>query len=243
MVERPSKDIIEKLRGVSCASLWNILGDAYNMKHINPLFGDCKVVGPAVTIKYSEIDPTVTAEKMMLEYERFGNPMHRLADKIQAGDVVVGAALGHVYAGIFGDCLATAFKAKGAIALVSDGSIRDSSGIREVDIPVFSRSPPTPHSSRGGGIFPIEENAVVECDGVRVRPGDIIVGDGDGIVVVPREWAAEVAEKAEAKEKLEALSKKLLMEGKPLPDCYPRLKKEYVEQYGLTKYWKIVYGK
>lgn len=240
-VERPRSEIIEKLRGASCATLWGILGDSYHMKHIKPLFGDCKIVGPAVTIRYSEISSVETPDQVMRERERFGNPIHRLADAIQPGDVIVGAALGHVEAGIFGDCLATAFKAKGAVALVSDGSVRDSSGIREQDIPVFTRGPATPLSSTGGGVFPVEENVTVECDGVRVRPGDIISGDGDGIVVVPKEWAEEIAEKAEAKEKLEALSRKLLMEGKPLSECYPRLRKEYVDQYGLTKYWRLLY--
>ena len=79
------------------------------------------------------------------------------------------------------------------------------------------------------------------CDGVRFKPGDIIVGDGDGIVVVPREWAEGGAKKAEAKEKLEALSRKLILEGKPLEECYPRLKKEHVVRHGLEKYWEIVY--
>jgi len=233
--------LIEVLRGVSCAILWSILGDAHHMDHINPLFGDCKVVGPAATIKYAEIDPTMEQEKMLREIERFPNPMYPLFNSLQPGDIVVGAALGHDNAGIFGDCYATAFKAKGAAALVSDGSVRDSSGIMELDIPVFTRAPATPLSSRGGGVFPIEANVAVICDGVRVKPGDIIVGDGDGIVVVPREWAEGVAKKAEAKEKLEALSRKLILEGTPLEDCYPRLKKEHVERHGLEKYWEIVY--
>ncbi len=69
-----------------------------------------------------------------------------------------------------------------------------------------------------------------------------MVGDGDGIVVVPREWAEEVARKAEAKEKLEEVSRRLLLEGKPLRECYPRLKMEYVKQYGLEEYWEIVYS-
>lgn len=239
--KRVSQETIERLRGASCATLWSILGYAYHMRNIKPLFGDCKIVGPALTIKYSEIRSDATQDQMEREYERFGNPMHRLAETIKPGDVIVGAALGHVDAGIFGDCLAAGFKAKGAVALVSDGSVRDSSGIRAMDIPVFTVGPATPLSSRGGGVFPVEENVTVECDGVRVRVGDIIVGDGDGIVVLPREWGEEVAKKAEAKEKLEALSRKLLMEGKPLSECYPYLKKEYVTHYGLKDYWNLLY--
>jgi len=236
-----SAEVIEKLRGVSCATLWSLLGDAYHMWHIRPLFGDCKIVGPAVTVNYAEIGPDATPEYMSREQGRFGNPMHELGDIIKPGDVVVGAALGHTDAGIFGDCLATGFKAKGAIALVSDASVRDSSGIRELDIPVFTRGPPTPLSASGGGVYPVEADAIVVCDGVTVKPGDVIVGDGDGIVVVPRELAEEIAEKAEAKEKLEATSRKLLMEGKPLRECYPRLKKEYIKEHGMTKYWNLVH--
>lgn len=239
-IERPNSEIIEKLREASCATLWSILGDAYYMKHINPLFGDCKIVGPAVTIKYAEINSSFTPDQLRREQERFGYQHQKLSKVIKPGDVVVGAALGHGDAGIFGDCLATAYKVMGVIALISDGSVRDSSGIRELDIPVFTRGPATPFSSRGGGIFPIEANVTVECDGVLVKPGDIIVGDGDGIVVVPMEWSEDVALKAEAKEKLEALTRKLLTEGKPLSECYP-LKKEYADKYGLAKYWKLLY--
>jgi len=240
--EYTSPETIEKLKIASCATIWSILGDSYHMKHLKPLFGDCKIVGPAATIRYTEIGSSESPDQFEQEYERFGNPIHRLFNAIQPGDIIVGAALGHVHAGIFGDCLATAFKARGAIGLISDGSVRDSSGIRKIDIPVFTRGPATPLSSRGGGVFPIEENVTVECDGVRVRPRDIIVGDGDGIVVVPKEWVKEVAEKADAKEKLEELSKKLLIEGKSLSECYPNLKKEYIEQYGLVKYWKLLHA-
>jgi regulator of RNase E activity RraA len=240
--KRPIPEIIEALRGVSCATLWGILGDAYHMRHINPLFGDCKVVGPAATIKYAEIDPMIEPGKMLHEIERHPNPMYPLFEAMRPGDVVIGAALGHDYAGIFGDCYATAFKARGAAALVSDASVRDSSGIRELDLPVFTRAPATPLSSRGGGVFPVEENVTVICDGVTVKPGDIVVGDGDGIIVIPREWADDVARKAEAKEKLEALTRKLLLEGTPLRECYPHLKKEHVKQHGLEEYWDIVYS-
>ena len=126
-VGRPLPELIEVLRGVSFATLWGILGDAYHMMHINPLSGDCKVVGPAATIKYAEIDPTVEPEKRLHEIGRQPNPMYPLFEALQPGDIEVGAALGHDHAGIFGDCYATAFKARGAAALVSDASIRDSS--------------------------------------------------------------------------------------------------------------------
>ena len=240
--EKPMGEIIETLKGVSCATLWGILGDAYTMEHMNPLYGDCKVVGPAATMKYGEITPDMTPEDVDREIERIGNPIHRLFDAIKPGDVVIGAALGHERSGVYGDCYATAFKAKGAAAIVTDGSVRDSSGIKELDIPVYTRVPATPLSSRGGGVFPVEEMVTVICDGVIVRPGDIVVGDGDGIVVVPKEWAAKVAYKAAAKERLEVLSRRLLMEGKPLRDVYPRLKREYVEEHGLSETWEIAYS-
>jgi len=240
-LEPLSDEVLEKLRGASCATLWSLLGDIYHMENIKPLTGDSKIVGPAVTVKYAEINPEATPEQRTREIKRFGFPMHDAWDLVKPGDVVVGAALGYVNAGIFGDCLATGFKARGATALVSDASVRDYSGIKEVDIPVFTIGPPTPLSSSGGGVYPIDVNINVVCDGVTVKPGDIIVGDGDGIVVVPREYAEEVAEKAEAKEKLEAASRKLLMEGKSLRDCYPNLKKEYVVKEGLTKYWNMIH--
>jgi regulator of RNase E activity RraA len=237
----PSAEVLEKLRGASCATLWSFLGDVYHMEHVKPLMGDVKIVGPAVTVAYAEVHPRATPEQRARERNRFGVPMHDAWDVVKPGDVIVGAGLGNINAGIFGDCLATGFTAKGAIALVSDASVRDYLGIKEAGIPAFTRGPPTPLSSSGGGIYPVDVNINVVCDGVTVKPGDIIVGDGDGIVVVPRELAEEVAEKANAKEKLEATSRKLLLEGKPLRECYPHLKKEYVKEHGLKKYWNIIH--
>ena len=128
--DKPMSEIIETLKGVSCATLWGILGDAYTMEHMNPLYGDCKVVGPAATMKYGEITADMTPEDVDREIPRIGNPIHRLFDSMNPGDIVIGAALGHERSGVYGDCYATAFKAKGAVAIVTETRRASISGVQ-----------------------------------------------------------------------------------------------------------------
>ena len=117
--------------------------------------------------------------------------------------------------------------------------------IRSLGLPVFTiHGLGTPRAigatlSREYALLPADLNVTVACGSVDVKPGDIILGDADGVVAIPPDRVDEVAEGGYAEEQLETLTRKLLLEGKPLADSYPA-KKEYVDKAGLTEHWETV---
>jgi 4-hydroxy-4-methyl-2-oxoglutarate aldolase len=118
--------------------------------------------------------------------------IHRAVHTATAGDVLVVEAGGNMEFGPFGDILATNCRNKGIVGLIMDGTIRDTAEIREMGFPVFCRGAnPTATQKTDPG----EIDIPVTCAGVTVHPGDIIVGDSDGVVVIPADIAAQVVEK------------------------------------------------
>lgn len=144
---------------------------------IAPLFPGAKVCGPAKTAR---IMPGQNAA------------IHRAVHTASPGDVLVIEAGGNMDFGPFGDILATNCRNKRILGLIIDGTIRDTGEIREMAFPVFCRGAnPTGTQKTDPG----EIDITVTCAGVIVHPGDIIVGDDDGVVVVPAEIAVQVAQK------------------------------------------------
>ena len=125
-----------------------------------------------------------------------------------------------------GDLIGGAANAVGLEGIVVDGLVRDREGLRDIGIPVYSRG----YQQRGPTkIGPGKINTSIECAGVAVQPGDLVVGDADGVTVVPREHIAEVLEKAEIKKKYEEKRREALAEycrckkeGLPLPELAPK---------------------
>lgn len=259
-VKRPSKEIIEKLKEVSSATAWSTInafaerrGDEFFMEHLRPLSNTMRCVGPALTIRYRPFDPK---EKGRLDSP--GDPILAQQRKdyhatlntawqaLQPGDVIVAEGYGFKDVGQFGDCLASCFQAKGAAGLVTDATVRDGLYYLKLNFPTFTGGPSVPgaltHISRDGtsrGLIAVDVNVPILCDGVAVRPGDVILGDMDGVVVIPIEIADKVAEYGQAKEKLEELARKLAFEGKPIEDSYMPLVK-WINKYGYTKWLDII---
>jgi regulator of RNase E activity RraA len=135
---------------------------------------------------------------------------------MQEGDVVVVDTGGGVYGGM-GDVMITAFYLKKAGGMVFDGTIRDSPYARTLRMPIFCR-----------GVQPSFEflmasaaNVIVQCAGILVVPGDVLIGDDDGVVVIPKEKVEEVVKRGLEREKIEVYSRKLLEAGRPLSESYP----------------------
>ena len=217
-VERPTKKCIKDLAELSSATAWGVLSqmgiNSTFMRGIVPLKTGVKMVGPAQTLHYIP----VREDKMYTpEWFRTSAP-YRLADETQLGDVIVVDAGGVCGYGGMGDIMITAYALKKAAGMVFDGAIRDSPHVKSLDMPVFSRGAQpstTPH------LMPAAANVMIQCGGVLVVPGDILIGDDDGVVVIPKEKAEEVAKRGLERERIESYSRKLLEAGRPLSEAYP----------------------
>ena len=143
---------------------------------IMPLFAGACLAGPARTVR---IDPGQNAA------------IHRAVHLSEPGEVLVVDAGASRYFGPFGDILATACMQRGIAGLVIDGTVRDSAEISALGFPVFciGRNPAVTAKSERGAV-----DVAIKCGDVRVNPGDVVVGDADGVVVVPAQIARQVAE-------------------------------------------------
>lgn len=198
-IERPSRALLKSFDGMPTG----FVTDAYNGKGC--LDFEIKPLMPAMTFHGTAI----TA---------FCGPMDNLAamailDFAKKGDVIVIATSGDDTAATIGDLWAFWAKKIGVAAIVCDGLVRDVVGLLKVGIPVFARGI-KPNSAFKNG--PGEVNMGVSCGGVAIGPGDIIVGDRDGVVAVPLAQAAHVAAQLEVVRKKEAEAEARVKSGEKL---------------------------
>lgn len=179
-INRPSRDLIQGFEGIPVANI----GDCVNRNacidaRIRPLNG-APMLGSALTVRARPGDNLL---------------VYKAIEMAQPGDVIVVAAQGELANATIGEIMITWAKRRGVAGFIIDGAVRDAEAIKKMDIPVYAVGV-TPNGPYKEG--PGEINVPVSLRGMVVRPGDILVGDGDGVIVIAPEEAAGILEKAKA---------------------------------------------
>jgi regulator of RNase E activity RraA len=220
--KRPSKDLIDKLASIGSATA---SGEMKRLGIRNPhMIGPIArtpgktIAGPAMTLLFMPKREDLYPDG---EYVAPDKQVHRhaLIDS-QPGDVVVVDARGSMSSGVFGEMMLTYFKGKGGAGIVVDGCIRDFPEAQKLDLPMWLRGT-TPNFHTQTDVFPMAYNVPIACGGVLVMPGDIIVADDDGAVVVPLALAEQLSDKAGEHAEWEVFSRMKLSQGGDLRKYYP----------------------
>jgi regulator of RNase E activity RraA len=221
-IKRPPREWIEALREIGAANVSSTLNRiGIRNTHIvgpNSRSPGLAIAGPALTLQFMPKREDLYGEDEYAEPEK---QLHRhVLYHTQPGDIVVVDARGDMKSGVFGDMMLTYFKGKGGLGVVIDGCVRDYPNIKRLDLGLWVCGL-TPNFHTQTDLMPFAVNGPIACGGVLVMPGDIIVADDDGAVVVPVALAETVIEKASEHHEWEHFSRQRLFEGGELKRYYP----------------------
>ena len=209
----------EKLKMASTATLTSVLRNKglHNtfMHQVAPLAPDVKMVGRAFTLRYipAREDLDEVPLDNLKDVQRIG------IEQVTAGDVFVIDARGDTRAGTMGSILAGRLQVRGCAGIVTDGAYRDSPTIVASGLPAYAAAM-NAHTNKTIH-HPSEIQVPIACGGVAVFPGDILVGDGEGVVVIPAHLAEEVAVEAEEMEQKERFITEKIRAGASIVGTYP----------------------
>ena len=235
-IKRPTRAICDALAKIGTAT---ISGELNRMGirdvHIRgpvPLVLGRTAAGPALTLQF------MPKREDLFDGEEYNNPdlqLHRhVMFPAQSGDMVVVDARGDMASGIFGEMMLTYLAGRGGAGVVIDGCIRDAGPARTLDLGIWVRGA-TPNYHAQTGIVPFAVNVPIACGGVLVIPGDIVVADDDGAVVVPIALADQVAAIGNEHVEWEEFSRFRLSQGGDLRKYYP-LTDEVQDEYNA---WRL----
>ncbi|WP_082363995.1 4-carboxy-4-hydroxy-2-oxoadipate aldolase/oxaloacetate decarboxylase [Rhodopseudomonas sp. AAP120] len=213
-ISRADKAAVEKLSRFGVATVHEAMGRVGLMHpYMRPIYPGAHICGTAVTVLLQPGDNWM---------------MHVVAEQLQPGDVVVAACTADSTDGFFGDLLATSFHARGALGLIIDAGVRDVRDLTQMKFPVWSKAIHAKGTVKAtlGSV-----NIPVVAAGAHVTPGDVVIADDDGVVIVPAAVAQMAADAAEAREANEADKRAKLASGVLGLDMYRM--REPLEKAGL----------
>lgn len=220
--KRVSKAVLNKLKRVSTPTITTQLMSNHGLNNvslrnvlpIDPSLG--RFAGPAFTLRYVPLREDMQPQQYL---NHPANLMTPIVEEIPTGSAMVMDANGRNDVGTLGGNILMRLKVRGIAAAVTDGAMRDIPEIRELGMPVCcTASAPPPSFTK---LMLIDSQCVVTCGGVTIFPGDIIVGDSEGTVAVPAEFAESVANGGLEQDHIEGWVNRRLAKGDPMPGLYP----------------------
>lgn len=221
--ERLPERVTAQLARVSTATLTSVLlklglRNTF-MTDVHPLIPGTRLVGQAYTLRYIPMREDLDADALDGRFDNLTNPQRIAIEHVGPGDVLVMDARGEIRAGTTGNILVTRMKHRGAAGVVTDGAFRDAAGIAAVGLPAYSRGT---HAATNVTLHhPVDVQLPIACGGVSVFPGDALVGDGDGVIVIPRHLAEEAASRAIEQERREHFILSKVQAGASIIGVYP----------------------
>ena len=217
-------DLMDKLRLVPTATASYVLQKLgiqrpamRGVYPLAPLGEGSRVVGRAVTVRYLPVREDL--QESMVKAGRWAYAIRQAMQTLMPHDVLVIDAmnLGAHEGGVMGDIMGTYIKYRGAEAVVTDGAVRDSPFLQKMGLPIFCKGV----NPDDGAYLHADINIMVQCGGILVVPGDLILADDEGVIVFPHGMAAKVVEVGLEREELELFVRDKIQSGVPLPEVYP----------------------
>ena len=221
MREELPDGLLERYRQASVPTVWSALDELHGyhqsfMQGVSSQTPGEMLVARARTLRFIPPRPDIFDETPVGEDAA---PEARAMARCGPGDALVCDVSGSRYSSSGGEMKLLQLKMNGAEGIVTDGAVRDLTGVRKLGFKIFAAGG-TVAAGKAPFMFSYEANVVIQCGGIAVRPGDLIVGNEDGVVCVPSQWAEEVIDWVEEHDYLEDVIREMVLRDNVRPTTY-----------------------